>query len=121
MKTKLAEQKARDGAALSSKQEKLKAERLTSKELLSSKDTLLKESEKTRTRLQSDLAKQVNSLKKATEAITNLRSTSSELQDQKQLVKSLQAALNKANNVDRSQATAKIAHEKSIAELKLQN
>jgi hypothetical protein len=75
VKTKLAEHKARDAAALGSKQEKLKAERLTSKELLSSKDALLKESEKTRTQLKSELEKREKNLKKALDSVKSLRST----------------------------------------------
>jgi DNA-binding transcriptional MerR regulator len=70
VKTVLAEHKARDAAALGAKNEKLKAKRLTSKELLSNKENLLKESQKSCSQLVKALKTSSKDLKKVQESIS---------------------------------------------------
>jgi hypothetical protein len=119
-KTELAEHKARDAADVATKQEKLKASVATSKDLLASKDVALKASEKTRTQLTEDLEEEGKRLKKALDNIKELQAKIDECEDQSRQVKTLQTALEKANDVDTLRADAKMAHAMAMAELKLQ-
>ena len=69
MRTKLAEHKARDKAALGAKNEKLRAKRLTSKELLLNEENLLKKSLKSCTQLLRDLETRSEDLESTQEAL----------------------------------------------------
>jgi hypothetical protein len=124
VKTQLAEHKARDRAALGAKNEKLKAERTTSKELLLNKENLLKESLKKRSQLVKELETRSKDLKKAQEANSKYNSERGGLtsahHDLKGQVKSLETALKKANNEDGARADAKMAHATQMALLKIE-
>jgi hypothetical protein len=117
-KTKLAEHKARDAAALATKTEKLKAASVTTKALLGAKDFSLKESEKKRSQLEKEVERQSKQLKKAAEEIQNLRTASKDIGLHKQQVKTLQGKVDRAKNADTMRADAKMAHAMSMAELK---
>jgi hypothetical protein len=124
VKTVLAQHKARDdAAALGAKNEKFKAERLTSKELLSNEDNSLKESQKSCSQLVKALETSSKDLKKAQESISKHDNERGELtcnhHDLRGQVKPLETASKKTNNEDDARAPAKMAHEKEMAVLKL--
>jgi hypothetical protein len=95
---------------------------LTTKEILSNKDTLFKESEKTRTQLKTELVKQEKALKKANDTIENLRAINDAHDDQNSLIKTLEGEIKKVKaDVDTtSRADTRMAHQISMAAMKLE-
>jgi myosin heavy subunit len=96
---------------------------LTSKELLSNKENLLKESQKSRSQLVKALETSSKDLKKAQESISEHNNERGELtsnhHDLRGQVKSLETAFKKANNEDDARVTAKMACKKEMAVPKL--